>query len=47
MSKAEYAKCDYDCFSCKFEECRNNAPPTAAENKILKGVLKSIKAIGG
>ena len=47
MSKPVYVKCNYDCFHCKFEDCKNNAPVTAAENKILKGVLNSIKAIGG
>ncbi len=39
MSKPVYAKCDYDCFNCGFKDCINNAPPTAAENKVLKEIL--------
>lgn len=45
MSKTVYAKCDYDCFNCGFKDCINNAPPTAAENKVLKRIFEHKKAI--
>lgn len=42
MVRAE-AKCDMNCFSCKFSDCKNNYPLTKQErawiNQALQGAI--------